>query len=151
MKKILIIFSIFVLVVLVSTCGTGPRKGTCPSCGEEEVLSEELPFSHIRVCDNCFDLIMCDYEKHLAYERQEALNEGYNEGYNDGLRDSANELVTRSAEAEQHYVLNKNTMRFHYPWCASVSQIKDENRWDYTASRSRIISLGYEPCERCNP
>ena len=49
------------------------------------------------------------------------------------------------------YVLNKNTMKFHYPSCSSVKDIKDENRWDYTGTREDIIDMGYDPCKRCNP
>ena len=49
------------------------------------------------------------------------------------------------------YVLNKNTMKFHYPSCNSVKDIKDENRWDYTGTREEIIDMGYDPCKRCHP
>ena len=49
------------------------------------------------------------------------------------------------------YVLNKNTKKFHYPWCSSVKQIKSSNRLDYTGSREKVISMGYQPCKKCNP
>ena len=53
--------------------------------------------------------------------------------------------------AVREYVLNKNTMKFHYPSCNSVKDIKDENRWDYTGTREEIIDMGYDPCKRCHP
>lgn len=53
--------------------------------------------------------------------------------------------------AETSYVLNKNTMKFHKPDCSGVSDIKSENRENFTGSRSELISEGYAPCGRCKP
>ena len=49
------------------------------------------------------------------------------------------------------YVLNTNTMKFHYPSCSSVDQMKEKNKEIYTGSREDIINMGYVPCKRCNP
>lgn len=49
------------------------------------------------------------------------------------------------------YILNTNTMKFHYPECPSVKDIHDKNRKETDASRDEIISEGYSPCKRCNP
>lgn len=49
------------------------------------------------------------------------------------------------------YVLNTNTKKFHYPTCASVSEMKPSNRSDYTGTRDEIMSMGYSPCGRCKP
>ena len=57
------------------------------------------------------------------------------------------ELPTQNAD----YVANKNTKKFHLPTCASVSDIKAQNRWDYNGTREDLISQGYAPCKRCNP
>ncbi len=56
-----------------------------------------------------------------------------------------------SEETVMNYVLNTNTHRFHYPWCDSVSDMKEKNRQDYTGLRSTLIEEGYVPCGRCNP
>lgn len=69
------------------------------------------------------------------------------------------EPTEESAETEpealtspgQDYVLNKNTKKFHYPYCSSVSRMKAKNRWDYWGSREEILSMGYDPCKNCNP
>lgn len=55
------------------------------------------------------------------------------------------------AEVLCDYVLNKNTMKFHEPWCASVSNVKPNNREYFSGLRSDVISRGFEPCARCNP
>ena len=49
------------------------------------------------------------------------------------------------------YVLNTNTMKFHYPSCSSVDQMKEKNKEIYTGNREDIINMGYAPCKRCNP
>ena len=49
------------------------------------------------------------------------------------------------------YILNTNTKKFHYPSCGSVKQMKEKNKSEYTGNRDDIISMGYDPCKKCNP
>ena len=49
------------------------------------------------------------------------------------------------------YVLNTNTMRFHYPDCRSVKQMKDKNKLIEETTREDLIERGYDPCGNCNP
>lgn len=56
-----------------------------------------------------------------------------------------------SSSGASDYVLNKNTKKFHEPWCSSVSTIKSKNRKDFTGTRDQVISMGYVPCKKCNP
>lgn len=51
----------------------------------------------------------------------------------------------------QDYVVNRNTKKFHHPYCSSADDIKESNRWDYHGTRQELIDLGYVPCKRCNP
>lgn len=51
----------------------------------------------------------------------------------------------------QSYVLNTNSMKFHYPSCSSAQQISRKNRRDYTGSRDDLINQGYSPCGYCHP
>ena len=51
----------------------------------------------------------------------------------------------------QDYVANKNTKKFHYPYCSSADDIKPSNRWDFYGTRDELISKGYVPCKRCDP
>ena len=65
--------------------------------------------------------------------------------------------VTRSKEqastdtANADYILNTNTKKFHYPWCSSVSDMKEKNKKVFNGSRDEAIGLGYVPCKRCKP
>lgn len=57
----------------------------------------------------------------------------------------------RSVPAGRDYVLNTNTLKFHYPTCSSVGQMKAANRKDVTMTRDEIVAMGYSPCGRCHP
>lgn len=64
---------------------------------------------------------------------------------------AAGETAQETTQSGGGYVANMNTKKFHYPSCSSVRQIKAENRWDYTGTREELISMGYDPCRKCNP
>ncbi len=49
------------------------------------------------------------------------------------------------------YIANKNTKKFHYPSCSSVSDMKEKNKRPLKCTRDEAISQGYDPCGRCNP
>lgn len=49
------------------------------------------------------------------------------------------------------YIANKNTGKFHYPYCSSVKQMKESNKLYFNGTRDELISKGYEPCKKCNP
>lgn len=55
------------------------------------------------------------------------------------------------AAQEETYILNTNTKKFHRPHCASVSQMQEENRREYTGSREALMDEGYSPCGQCKP
>ena len=50
-----------------------------------------------------------------------------------------------------NYIANKNTHKFHYPSCNSVSEMKEKNKWYFNGSRDELIGKGYVPCKRCKP
>ena len=60
-------------------------------------------------------------------------------------------LTIQEEPQETTYILNTNTHKFHYPYCSSVEQMSDKNKQEYTGNRDDIISMGYDPCKRCNP
>ena len=49
------------------------------------------------------------------------------------------------------YILNNNSLKFHYPDCKSVPKIKDKNKEEILTTREELIKRGYEPCKICNP
>lgn len=65
------------------------------------------------------------------------------------LEETPEEESTTSTE--QHYILNTNSKKFHYPDCSSVDDMSAKNKQDYTGTREDLINQGYDPCGRCNP
>lgn len=59
--------------------------------------------------------------------------------------------TSEEEKVERDYVLNTNTMKFHYPTCDSVADIKDKNREDFHGAREDVVAKGYSPCGRCKP
>ena len=49
------------------------------------------------------------------------------------------------------YVLNRNSHKFHYPSCESVSDMAEHNKIFSDEDRDTIVAQGYEPCKRCSP
>lgn len=49
------------------------------------------------------------------------------------------------------YVLNKDSMVFHYTDCISAQFISDTNRIEFYGTREEAVALGYRACQNCNP
>lgn len=62
-----------------------------------------------------------------------------------------NSTQTGNSSGTQSYVLNTNSMKFHYPSCSSAKKISSKNRKDYTGTREDLIDQGYDPCGYCDP
>lgn len=56
-----------------------------------------------------------------------------------------------SEAAQNTYILNTSTHKFHKPGCSAVKTMAEHNMQTVTDSRETILSDGYEPCKRCNP
>ena len=66
--------------------------------------------------------------------------------------DSSQLQQSDGGEAAQNtYILNTSTRKFHKPGCGAVKTMAEHNMQTVTDSREKIISDGYEPCKRCNP
>ncbi len=49
------------------------------------------------------------------------------------------------------YVLNNNSMKFHYSTCRGAKSISEHNKSMYTGTRDDIIAQGYSSCGICHP
>lgn len=49
------------------------------------------------------------------------------------------------------YVVNTNSGKFHYSWCASVGQMNEENKAFIDGTHDELVAMGYSPCGRCHP
>ena len=59
--------------------------------------------------------------------------------------------ISQENGLEMTYILNNNSLKFHYPDCKSVPKIKDKNKEEVKTTRDELIKRGYEPCKICNP
>ena len=78
----------------------------------------------------------------LTEREAEIFRLGYAAGYYAALhpQDNLNE-----------YILNTNTMKFHYPSCQSAASIAPHNREIFHGTREEAIAAGYKPCGVCKP
>ena len=90
------------------------------------------------------------HEEKLAEEQAAVYAVPASSSESEGNRGAPTQYYAPIAE-ECDYVLNKNTMKFHYPSCSSASQIKESNREYFTGSREEVIARGFSPCGRCHP
>lgn len=54
-------------------------------------------------------------------------------------------------ESQFNYILNTNTKKIHYPYCPSVSDMKEKNKRGFNGTVEEAKSQGYTPCGRCKP
>ena len=58
--------------------------------------------------------------------------------------------ISLASIEEDPYVGNRNSRKFHYSWCSSVSDMKEKNKVTFH-SREEAIEKNYVPCKKCNP
>lgn len=80
----------------------------------------------------------------LTQFERELFELGYAMGY-DAMRNLA------LAPQAQAYVLNTNSMKFHYPDCSGAKTMSEKNKVEITCTRDELIEQGYEPCGTCKP
>ena len=69
---------------------------------------------------------------------------------NSTLSDEPTDAQKQTTEPMK-YIGNKNSMKFHYPECSSVTAMKESNKVYFNCSRDEIISAGFIPCQLCFP
>ena len=71
--------------------------------------------------------------------------------YKTGETKVTDEDVVSENSFSRVYILNTNTMKFHYPTCSSVADMAEHNKKEVTCSREELIDQGYSPCGNCEP
>ena len=72
-------------------------------------------------------------------------------GDTESVENTDTDTAGNTEASENFYVLNNNSMKFHYPGCASVQKISPNNYGESSLSRDELIAQGYSPCGNCNP
>lgn len=47
------------------------------------------------------------------------------------------------------YIINRNSKKFHLPDCASIKDIKPQNKKESDKTKEELEKLGYSPCKSC--
>lgn len=64
---------------------------------------------------------------------------------------AATEAAAEETSASMDYVVNKSSLKFHYPECESVAKMKESNKEFFTGTREELLERGCDPCGNCNP
>lgn len=64
--------------------------------------------------------------------------------------ENTGELFTETRQGID-YILNTNSMKFHFSYCGSAGLISKKNKLYYFGSRDELIAKGYSPCGNCHP
>lgn len=118
------------------------------------VLMEAKSVEDDEICFNVFlynvqDGISLNYATGESLKVEDSITKELSQNSEE---DTAGESASENAsENNTTYILNTNTMKFHYPTCSSADTIKEHNKEEYFGSREDLIKNGYEPCKRCNP
>lgn len=95
----------------------------------------------------------------FAYNAQPQIKIDYTNGESELISTENSKSSSDSKESENTndnpnsstFILNTNTHKFHYPDCASVDDMAEHNKQEFTGNRDELIAQGYNPCKRCNP
>lgn len=71
-------------------------------------------------------------------------------GQTSGYSKYSSEPISKS-NGSYTYVVNENSMKFHYKSCSGVSRMSESNRKTVTTTRVKLIQEGYSPCGMCEP
>lgn len=104
--------------------------------------------------DICFNVFCYNVQPGIKIDYATGMSEA-----EDGSAPYGSSAVTSAPEQEvissdeevPSYVGNKNTMKFHYPDCSSVKQMKEKNKVYLNCSRYEAVAQGYSPCGNCRP
>ena len=127
MQKLLILLLLLTLVV-------------CCGCGNTEAVSNSDVIINMPTDDT-----VNGYRTEIIESKPQ-----YTPSKNETTVSSKTETTKPPENTEVQYCGNINSKKFHLSDCGSVETIKEENRL-YLSDREEMISLGYEPCKRCNP
>lgn len=134
-------------VYTIISCGKGNAYGHPTEAALERIQNAG---SFLYRTDIQGEIIM--YSNGQEYWFNQEPCDDWNSGDADsGAEGSVLTAVPETEEKELSYIGNKNTYKFHYPECKSVSQMKDKNKVYLSGTRDEVISMGYEPCQNCNP
>lgn len=137
----------------VKNTGNHVMYRVTPVYNDGDLVAKGVQMEGYSVEDNglgvCFNV--------FCYNVQPGVSIDYSTGASTGPEFTGTETSTVGQTVPEpvtegtSYVLNTNSMKFHLPDCASVSQMAEHNRQDVSWTRDECIANGYSPCGVCHP
>lgn len=62
----------------------------------------------------------------------------------------AEKAKTEDVNSDKTYILNTNSKKYHNTDCASVKDIKSQNKETYHGTKAQLEQRGYKPCNACS-
>ena len=126
-------------------------KDGCIEVYSVKPLNKYPDLAEINLYDSTGSKLLDSKSAKLTTSNETQIFSAYNNtGSSTSINVQSSSSNKNSAERQQTYIGNKNTKKFHYPGCYSVSRMKNSNKV-YLSSRSSAISRGYSSCAICNP
>lgn len=89
----------------------------------------------------------------FCYNSQPGIQINYANGESNPVQSAASNSnsTPETATPSTTYIGNKNSKKFHYPNCGSVSKMNEKNKVFLNCTRYEAIAQGYSPCGNCKP
>jgi len=129
-------FWVLIVVILL-----GGKKNTSTVVSETEPLQAKTSVT----IETTAETVISTETEIASVETSETLVEETTEP------ETALSETSEETQYQTTYVLNTNSMKFHYSSCGSADDIKDSNKSTFTGARDDLLAMGYEPCGRCHP
>ena len=102
------------------------------------------------ICTSDGNTVKFSVSRNANADVYEGLGNNHTESFRPEQTDPA---VTQPQDTPSgvDYVLNTNSLKFHYAECEWAQKISSKNRQEYTGSREDLIEQGYSPCGSCQP
>ena len=133
----------------VISVGTGNSYGH----PDEETLAK-LKNKGVKVfrTDKQGTIIATTDGKNISWSLEPTTDYSSGSGHQSSSYNDSSSVVVPSGNTQSaNYILNKNTKKFHYPDCGSVSRMSEKNKEYFTGTRDEVISRGYDSCGNCHP
>ena len=113
----------------------------------DNLIAKGVKMEALSVEDNgegvCFNV--------FVFNVQPGILINYADGTSRAEKSGESETPVIPDGGQNHYVLNTNSGKIHYPECDSVKDIKPKNKKEYKGTREKLIEEGYTPCGKCLP
>ncbi len=118
-----------------------------PIFEEKNLLATGVLMEAFSVEDNgkgiCFNV--------FCYNEQPGISIDHSNGDSKAIEKEKKEEKQKNEPKEISYIANKNTKKFHYPFCQAVGNMKEKNKKQLKCTREQAIQQGYSPCGICKP